>query len=389
MSMANFMQNFNHTKYLTIMKRINLIGYLMIILSSFLFIQCTSDPIAGPAGTDGTNGIDGTDGVDGVGVQECIACHSDTHRDGINDAYLTAKHATGTSWAYAGTREDCAACHNNEGFIDYIETGGVAVGGYNIANPLNCNGCHDKHRSFDFAEDGNDMAVRTLDAVDFRVFAEDDTLDDYVLDYGNASNLCANCHQPRTGIPKADENGKYKNTSTHWGPHHGPQTALLEGLLGAYTTFTIYEAIPAVKEAKHRTDTGACVDCHMEGTTDGSYGHTWEPALNNCSNCHTTPADQLEVTGLADDMTTLAGLLEQVKGEALDSNNDPISGSEVVGIVHDDHPVKGYFDIKAAEAAWNYLYILEDKSMGIHNPNYAKSIIKNSVANLQDYLNNQ
>ncbi|MCB0473710.1 MAG: hypothetical protein KDC56_11685, partial [Flavobacteriaceae bacterium] len=199
------------------MKRINLIGYLMIILSSFLFIQCTSDPIAGPAGTDGTNGIDGTDGVDGVGVQECIACHSDTHRDPIIDAFLTTKHASGSSWG-RGTSASCAACHNNEGFIDYIETGAVAVDGYGVSNPLNCNGCHDKHRSFDFATDGNDMAIRTLDAVNFAVFAEDDTVDDYTLDYGDASNLCANCHQPRRGAPEADENGKYTNTSTHWGP---------------------------------------------------------------------------------------------------------------------------------------------------------------------------
>jgi hypothetical protein len=56
----------------------------------------------------------------------------------------------------------------------------------------------------------------------------------------------------------------------------------------------------------------------------------------------------------------------------------------VVGIVHDGHPVKGLFDLKDAEAAWNYLFILEDKSKGIHNPDYAKSIIKNSIANLQN-----
>ncbi|PIX07076.1 MAG: hypothetical protein COZ76_05450 [Flavobacteriales bacterium CG_4_8_14_3_um_filter_35_10] len=38
----------------------------LIILSSMMFIQCTSDPIPGPAGADGINGVDGKDGKDGV-----------------------------------------------------------------------------------------------------------------------------------------------------------------------------------------------------------------------------------------------------------------------------------------------------------------------------------
>ena len=70
--------------------------------------------------------------------------------------------------------QSCAACHNNAGFIDYIETGAVAVGGYSESKPLNCTGCHSVHRSFDFENDGNDYAVRTLDPVDFKVFAEND-----------------------------------------------------------------------------------------------------------------------------------------------------------------------------------------------------------------------
>ncbi|WP_242133701.1 hypothetical protein [Aestuariivivens marinum] len=390
------------------MKNLKLIVNLIVVTSSLMFFQCTSDYTAIPGqdgenGTNGIDGVDGIDGIDGVGTQVCIDCHSDTHRSGIWDAYLTSNHGGDPAYSYEswdrGTRESCASCHNNEGFIDYIETGAVAVGGYGVSNPLSCNGCHDSHSSFDFENDGNDMAVRTAAPVDFKVFAEDPNLDDYILDYGNASNLCANCHQPRRGTPTPDANGKYMNTSTHWGPHHGPQTALLEGLLGAYTTFTLVEAIPAVKQAKHRTDTGSCVDCHMRHTTDGSYGHSWNPTRNNCSDCHGGPVEELKVTGLEEDMDTLGHLLEQVIGQAIarDANGDyqPVFEADgvtpvpVVGIVHYDagddawHPVRGLFDLKAAEAAWNFLFILEDRSKGIHNPDYAKSLIKNSIANLQ------
>ena len=383
------------------MKKLKLISYVMIVASSVLFMQCTHDQevIVGPSGADGINGVDGTDGTDGTdGVDasaaSCVACHSETHREPIIDAYFMSKHATGSSWA-RGTRESCAACHNNEGFIDYIETGAVAVGGYGVSNPLTCTGCHSSHRSFDFENDGNDMAVRTLDAVDFRVFAENDALPDYILDYGNASNTCANCHQPRRGTPTVTTYpGKYLQTSSHWGPHHGPQTALLEGLLGAYTTFTLVEAIPPVVDATHRTD-ASCIECHMGGTDDGSYGHTWEPAGTNCATCHgDTPLDQLVVAGMEEDMATLGALFENVVGQAIDDDDNPIFEADGVtpvqqiGIVHWDgeewHPETGLFDLKDAEAAWNFLFIVEDKSGGIHNPDYAKSIIKNSIAAMQN-----
>jgi hypothetical protein len=349
-----------------------------------MFFQCTSEytPIAG---ADGTNGIDGVNGVNGSNADaaECITCHSSSHRDPIMSAYLTAKHSSGSSWG-RGTSASCAQCHNNEGFIDYIETGAVAVGGYGVSNPLNCNGCHSTHRSFDFTNDGNDMAVRTLDGVNLIIA-------DYTIDYGNASNLCANCHQPRTSTPTVGAYpGKYLQTSGHWGPHHGPQTALLEGLLGAYTTFTLTEAIPGVKQATHRTDTGACITCHMGGTSDGSEGHTWNPNVASCVTCHDTMTEIPDgIAGLDADMATLAGLLANVVGQATDSSNMPIFEADgvtpvlVTGIVIDGEPETGLFDLKDAEAAWNYLYILEDKSKGIHNPAYTRAIIKNSIANLQ------
>ena len=386
------------------MKKLRLIRYLVIVVSSIMFTQCTSDykVINGLDGDTGPAGIDGIDGID-ASAAVCIDCHSDTHREGIYDAYyaITTNHSSGSSWG-RGTRESCAACHNNEGFIDYIETGAVAVGdaagnSYGVSNPISCNGCHSNHSSFDFENDGQDYAVRTLDGVNLLVFAENDAVPDYTIDYGNASNLCANCHQPRRGAPTVDAYpGKYLQTSGHWGPHHGPQTALLEGILGAYSTFTnLVEDIPAVKSASHRNDTGACIDCHMRGTTDGSYGHTWNPAGTNCATCHgDTPYEELEVAGLEEDMATLGALLENVVGQAIDDDDVPIFEADgitpvpQIGIVHFEdgewHPLTGLFDLKDAEAAWNFLYIYEDKSDGIHNPDYAKSIIKNTIPALQN-----
>ena len=96
-------------------------------------------------------------------------------------------------------------------------------------------------------------------------------------------------------------------------------------------------------------------------------------------------------------MATLGDLLANAVGQAVarDSNGDyqpvfeadGVTPVETVGIVHftdgEWHPARGLFDLKIAEAGWNFLFILEDKSGGIHNPDYAKSIIKNSIAAMQ------
>ena len=141
--------------------------------------------------------------------------------------------------------------------------------------------------------------------------------DGTIIDYGENSNMCINCHQPRRTGPIDDGMGMFRVTSSHWGPHHGPQATLLEGIQGSEIAGSA--SYPTATSATHRTES-SCVNCHMSETTDGSDGlHTWIPSNNACTACHTNGVPT-EVSGLAGDMTTLAALLE------------------TAGIVHDDHP---------------------------------------------------
>jgi len=48
------------------MKNFKLLSFLMLLAASFMFIQCTSDPIPGLPGAAGADGANGADGVDGV-----------------------------------------------------------------------------------------------------------------------------------------------------------------------------------------------------------------------------------------------------------------------------------------------------------------------------------
>ena len=381
----------------------NRILTLIAILLSFTFIQCTTDydVLSGPAGAQGLAGADGAVGADGVdgSAASCISCHSNTHRDPIYAAYELSGHASAETLNYAGPRASCARCHSNEGYVDYITKGAVNPAGYYglsepelvlvtndngtpddtsddfdepkldeyglpvysnepvpVVSPISCDTCHGTHLSFDFENDGNDFALRGLDPV---YLITDNTM----IDFGNKSNVCISCHQPRRTGPTDDGAGNFRITSSHWGPHHGPQATLYQGIQGAEISGSV--PYPEVASSTHRQG-ASCTSCHMGTTDDGSNGlHTWKPSDNSCTECHTTIPT---VSGLEADMAHLGELLE------------------TSGALHYDdgwHPVPGTYSITVAEAAWNFLFVYEDMSNGVHNPAYAKALISNSIEALE------
>ena len=174
------------------------------------------------------------------------------------------------------------------------------------------------------------------------------------------SNTCVNCHQPR-GLPPTSGDVKL---SSRFGPHHGPQSTLLEGIQGALIVGST--PYPAPKSAKHRSGS-SCVSCHMGKSSDGKNGaHSWHPTPNACTACHTGGAPT-SVTGFAADMATLQGLL--VAKGAYNATTNAFTSNTV--------------PIKVAQAAWNYALLLEDRSNGVHNPTYAKALLKNSIEALK------
>jgi hypothetical protein len=382
------------------MKKLKLIVNLTIVISSLMFFQCTNDytPIPGQDGVDGVDGIDGKDGAPGVGTQVCVDCHSSTHRDPIINAYAASGHGSGNSWA-RGTSTSCAQCHNNEGFIDYLSgsyfatdesTGDyledvngdyiptVNPAGYAVSNPISCTGCHTSHRSFDFVKDGYDHAVRNIHPVKLDL---DPTI---VIDFKNdddkigLSNLCITCHQPRTSYPIPDGTADITITSKRYGPHHGPQSTLYEGVMGANIAGST--GYPGVASSAHRTGS-SCISCHMGESDDmAEGGHSWAPSLNACTTCHDTMnAIPDGIGGYDTDFETLENLLIAAgyinsSGYVLGTDGEEIAnnGSNAVTV-----------PVKHAQAIWNYKTLAEDKSNGMHNPDYTRALLKNSIEALQ------
>ena len=370
------------------MKTQRLLQLLMILASGFFF-QCTSDPIPGPPGADGKDGIDGVDGVDGVdGTASCISCHSNSTREPLLAQFELSVHATGSAWQ-RGASASCAQCHGEEGFIDYVTFGAVDTAGYaGIVSPMYCSTCHDKHETFDFENDGQDYALRNEGP---QTLVLDPT---YTIDFEGASNNCVTCHQPRNSyeIPAVNPDGTYLVNTTRFGPHHGPQSTLLEGILGAQIAGST--GYPGVASATHRTGS-SCVNCHMsEGATEAEGGHTWVPTEEACITCHTNGVPS-EINGYTAGMATLAGLLANVVGQEFerDADNNPVydangdlvlTGNQVIGIIVNNSSQRGLFSTEAAQAAWNYMTLYEDNSKGIHNPAYARALLNNSIEALQN-----
>jgi hypothetical protein len=357
------------------MKTVKQIMLVVLGLLFFALQGCSHDdyiPVPGPAGADGTNGINGIDGT-----TECATCHSKAHTGPVNASYALSVHAVETlhetkdannatitlKTSEYTNRTGCTQCHTSQGYIDKLN-GDVQKTGTGTAlgfpaypggkQAISCTTCHNKHSSFDFKNDGNDYALRQ----GFTAVALD-TDPSYKMDMGT-SNTCVNCHQSRSLPPTSGD----VKLSSRFGPHHGPQSSLLEGIQGALIVGST--PYPAPKSAKHRSG-ASCVTCHMGKTTDGKNGaHTWHPTPNACTTCHTGGAPAA-VTGFAADMATLQGLL--VAKGAYNATTNAFTTNTV--------------PIKVAQAAWNYAMLLEDRSSGVHNPTYAKALLKNSIEALQ------
>lgn len=327
----------------------------------------------GPMGDQGAQGPEGPEGPQGPagnngqnGAENCLDCHG-------QNQLITAKifqwenstHYLGGH--YERNTATCAGCHTSQGFLDRVETGKF-VASMTIDDPLpqNCYTCHEIHQTYTT----DDWALTSGDPT--KIF-----LTDEVFDIGPA-NQCLACHQarlPSPGIPAPGAGEVINITNKRYGPHHGAQ-----GM--AYTGAGGFEIGEGYENSAHTTVIAdACITCHMATVTGGreAGGHTFrvtseegELNTNGCVMCH-TDTDELE-TLVADTQTEIQGLLTEL-GTKLNE----------MGILDDDLNyaiVPQDMDSDVVGILWNYKYVLEDQSLGVHNYKYVKTLLVNSIAAL-------
>ena len=344
------------------MKNIKIISFFLICLA-VLGMSCEGP--MGPAGADGKDGLNGSDGTDGVaGNAVCLTCHNLANKTAVTAEYDLSAHGTShqlwpfgpTVVEYAGGQVACARCHSHEGFVQTVHTGlDTVAAAIPLPQNIQCKTCHDFHATLDFEGDGIDYAIRTAEAVTLLM---DDTK---TIDFEGNSNLCAKCHQPMTASPVDDGAGDYTFTSTHYGPHHGPQSTFLEGI-GLYEVAGS-EDYPA-SQTTHRTS-ASCTSCHMHAsTTTGEGNHTWNVPLESCTTCHSGATD-FDINGKQTEIRSLMTELELKL--------------TIAGLLADGHPNPGTYPVDEVGALYNYEGVLDDRSSGVHNYPYTKALLQNSI----------
>ena len=320
----------------------------------------------------------------------CVDCHASEPKfpvRGIRSEYLTSGHRTLGNASYANA-DDCQGCHTNEGFIQRIKTGKVDVKKF-VSNPseIGCFTCHAPH-------DTGNFSLRTVAKVSL---ANGSTFDK------DKGNLCANCHRARR-TPKEEVRARNIPTDS-WGAHHGPQADMLAGtnayeFPGKKYSSSVHTALP----------NATCVTCHMTlpagrySLTPSIGGHSFriagevheERRVNaaGCTNsgCH-TEMKQLRNTEFFDKKAAADydgdGKIESVQEEVI-GLLERLINSKGTGLLQTmkeaPYDAKGKFvnaktqyPLETVAALYNYKFVLEDGSKGIHNTTYAVQLLMDSI----------
>ena len=359
------------------MKKRNILRYIAVaaFACGFAFIISCEGPMGpagktgatgptGPQGPAGTNGTDGTPGV--AGNMVCVACHNLAEKVRVTQEYDSSQHALGTLYLAEGGQKSCGKCHSNEGFILTQHTGRdtIATGEVKTPTTIQCNTCHDFHMTLDQVNEGPDYAVRTKDPVDLLMYRAATPSSVVTIDLGDESNLCANCHQPRTVAPSLSLTVTDLINNSR-GAHHGTQSTTLKGI-GAYE-FAGAGTIPYPTTPSTHGREMSCVKCHFG--LDSAKNHSLKPQLATCNTtgCHIT--NPLVSVDENTRQLTVAASLGELAGKLI-----------AKGLLKTDSAtyVSGKFPAPYVGALYNYLWIKDDKSMGVHNFPYVEALIANS-----------
>jgi len=304
----------------------------------------------------------------------CVQCHAESPHHVKAIEWNNSAHAV-TTTDPAGNAS-CVGCHTNNGFIDRIN--GVA-GADLTYDAISCQTCHEPHG--ETVPSTQQHLVRTLNPVTLA--------DGTVIKTAGAGTLCMNCHQARQNAVT------YAATtagSAHFGPHEGPQADMLSGANG----FTYGKTIPSSAHFDVVTDT--CVSCHTQepASTDPAIGlvggHTFtmsfagnatapaEQMVGACQTCHGPEVTQFNFPLMDYDGD---GVIDGVQTEVQHLLNNLALMLPPVGQPKTSLTIDSTWTQPQLEAAYNWLFVTNDGSQGIHNMAYTVGLLKASIADLQ------
>jgi len=303
---------------------------------------------------------------------DCAQCHEAAPYHIKSLEWNNSRHAIATRYPTGENREACVRCHSGIGFVDYVNGRTPPRTQYEA---ITCAACHDPHSA------ENPHQLRVVGDV---VLADGTTVTN-----GGTGKLCMSCHLGRDNAATYVESAA---ANSRFGPHHSVQTDMLFGV----NAVTYGKLIPSSAHAHVVKD--GCVTCHLQETSPGdpahlkAGGHTFRPGWDGGT--PDNPADDVHLTGACvqchgpvesfnfaredyDGDGVIEGVQEEVKGllEQL-GNLLPPDGPAV--------EVTASYTRQQLRAAFNYKFVENDGSFGVHNVSYAVGLLKASIADLTD-----
>jgi len=333
-------------------------------------------------------------------VGDCAQCHDSLNNEFEAAEWYNSLHAVTTRTpSGSASRMACVRCHTAPGFINYVANlGSTNAYATNVVyEAINCQTCHDPHDA------SNPHQLRTSTTVAFNGNTG------FVVTNAGAGGFCMNCHNSRNGsvsnsIVNYPLDQMTWNGGSSFGPHDSPQGDMLEGV----NAVTYGKVIPSSPHAMVVSNT--CVGCHMQSvaSSDPAFtlagGHTWEMSYNLVTNGVTnTVALTYVCTQCHGNLTTFDfpvadyngdGIIEGVQTEVqhlLDKLSTllPPSGYQANpsnymadGLVKTSISTQTNWPVRYLNAAYNWQFVNNDGSLGVHNAAYAVGLLKASIGDL-------
>jgi len=333
----------------------------------------------------------------------CFQCHD-----------ALSHHPKGTQWrasSMPSSIEELRAGGNDGGHSRGVASAaGRATGNFPAAEGYGCNGCHSAYGFVNRTDPASDLRDENLEPLitgtpqitcatchdphsdenhdQLRRVSDVTLTNGTVVTFGDEGKLCMNCHKAREN---AEEYVAVEGRTRFRGPHHGPQTDMMAGT----NAITFGRTLPNSTHKDVLED--ACVSCHMyETPADGEPGHnllgghSWNMSIaqvvdgdtvevNNvavCRNCHEpdmeTFADRKPRKDYDGD-GEIEGAQEEVHGlmELLSMALPPFGEPEI--------EYTEEFSLLQRKALYNYLFVEEDQSFGIHNFQFTVNLLQLSI----------
>ncbi len=277
----------------------------------------------------------------------------------ISDEWKSSPHQYGVK-ATEGRGISCGQCHDGVGFADrevYVNTDVDFAPAHQTG--IDCQACHSG-----FGKKLLDTGLAELPFMDepFK---------------GGSGAVCVACHNGNANPAELFAQSKAGELKRLSYPHYGANVDLLSGKGGMEIPGVEYIASIA-----HGTTENSCVTCHMPTTADGHKNHTFEVKPEDfdqtCGTCHDKAFTKMTTLGgVQNEIKSYLNKLEQAILEATGAERIDHAGGVFVYYDRDGNEVTG-ISHEAYVATYNWQLVHVEGSYGIHNPLYAKSLIRES-----------